>query len=177
MDVKEFDNRGETLLIGAFSEAHEGSSSAADEETHFHDELRRLRLELERLEAFQRTLESETEDPDYTPEDEAQADGSESITDTHQPRERKYVRLFFIAAVVVILLVIGSALWSYLQSYQSTDDAQVDGYLDPISSRINGTISSVYVDNNQWVKAGQLLIQLDPRDFQIAVEQAQAQLA
>ena len=67
--------------------------------------------------------------------------------------------------------------WNYLQSYEDTDDAQVDGYLDPISSRISGTVIAVYVNNNQRVQAGQLLIQLDPRDYQVAIEQAQAQLA
>jgi membrane fusion protein, multidrug efflux system len=64
-----------------------------------------------------------------------------------------------------------------LQSYENTDDAEVDGYLDPISSRINGTVSAVYVDNNQRVRAGQLLVVLDPHDYQVAVDQARAQLA
>jgi len=68
-------------------------------------------------------------------------------------------------------------LRNYLDSYQAADDAQVDGYLDPISSRINRTINAVYVDDNQSVKAGQLLIQLDPNDYQVALEQARAQLA
>ena len=53
----------------------------------------------------------------------------------------------------------------------------MDGYLDPISSRINGTINAVYVDNNQSVKAGQLLVQLDASDYQVALDQARAQLA
>jgi membrane fusion protein (multidrug efflux system) len=83
----------------------------------------------------------------------------------------------FLLLLVAILSVGGFHFWNYLESFQDTDDAQVDGYLDPLSSRINGTISAVYVDNNQSVKAGQLLVQLDPRDYQVAVEQARAQLA
>ncbi len=67
--------------------------------------------------------------------------------------------------------------WNYLQSYQSTDDAQVNGYLDPINSCINGTVTAVYVNNDQRVKKGQLLVQLDSRDYQVAVEQARAQRA
>jgi membrane fusion protein, multidrug efflux system len=86
-----------------------------------------------------------------------------------------------IAVVMLILLIaLGFAavrFWNYLQSYESTDDAQVDAHIDPISSRINGTITAVYVENNQRVKTGHLIVQLDPRDYEVAVEQARAQLA
>jgi multidrug resistance efflux pump len=51
------------------------------------------------------------------------------------------------AALVALLCVGGFKLWKYFQSYENTDDAQVDGYLDPIGSRINRTVSAVYVDN------------------------------
>jgi membrane fusion protein (multidrug efflux system) len=71
----------------------------------------------------------------------------------------------------------GFHLWHYLQSYESTDDAQVDAHISPISSRISATITGVYVEDNQRVKAGQLLVQLDPHDYAVAVEQARAQLA
>ena len=88
-------------------------------------------------------------------------------------------RLLMVAgAVALIALVFGGFdLWRYLQSYESTDDAQVDAHISAISSRINGTITGVYVENNQRVKAGQLLVQLDPHDYAVAVEQARAQLA
>jgi membrane fusion protein (multidrug efflux system) len=86
-------------------------------------------------------------------------------------------RLVAALVAAVMLFVGGVRFWNYIQSYQDTDDAEVDAYLDPVSARINGTVSAVYVDNNQSVKAGQLLIQLDPRDYAVAAEQARAQLA
>src|SRR2546423_330895 len=75
----------------------------------------------------------------------------------------------FVAAVILaIVLVI------YLRSYESTDDAQVDGHLNSISARISGTVTGVYTDNNQFVREGQLLVDLDPRDYQVALAQAKA---
>jgi membrane fusion protein (multidrug efflux system) len=67
--------------------------------------------------------------------------------------------------------------WNYLQSYESTDDAQIDGHIDPLSSRIDGTVINVHAENNDRVKAGELLVEIDPRDYEIAVVQAMARLA
>ena len=72
------------------------------------------------------------------------------------------------AAVLAIILVV------YLRSYESTDDAQVDGHLNSISARISGTVAGVYTENNQFVREGQLLVDLDPRDYQVALAQAKA---
>jgi membrane fusion protein (multidrug efflux system) len=71
----------------------------------------------------------------------------------------------------------GIRFWNYLKSYEWTDDAEIDGHLDPISTRINDTVVRVYVENTYRVKAGQPLVDLDPRDFQVAVENAEANLA
>jgi membrane fusion protein (multidrug efflux system) len=71
----------------------------------------------------------------------------------------------------------GWFLWGYLQSYESTDDAQVDGHVNAISSRISGTVTAVYVENNQSVNQGKLAVQLDPRDYQVALSQQKANLA
>jgi membrane fusion protein (multidrug efflux system) len=81
--------------------------------------------------------------------------------------------------IVLLLALIAAAvyLWFYLESYVSTDDAQVDAYLNPVTSRINGTVVDVHVENNQHVNKGQLLVDLDPRDYQVAVEQARAAYA
>jgi membrane fusion protein (multidrug efflux system) len=82
--------------------------------------------------------------------------------------------------VVLILgagVVGGLKLWRYLSSYVSTEDAQISGYISPVSSRIDGTVVAVLVHNTQSVKAGQLLVRIDPRDYQVAVEQARANLA
>ncbi|MDQ2950371.1 MAG: HlyD family secretion protein [Acidobacteriota bacterium] len=92
-----------------------------------------------------------------------------------QPRgRRKAFTIFFI-----ILLVLGAAglfFWLQAQDFETTDDAQIDAHLNPVSSRIDGTITKVYVDDNQFVNAGAPLVDLDPRDFQVALDQALAQL-
>jgi membrane fusion protein (multidrug efflux system) len=67
--------------------------------------------------------------------------------------------------------------WRYIQSYESTDDAEIDGHLDPISTRIDGTVVRVYVEDTYQVKKGQALVDLDPRDYEVAVENAAAHLA
>jgi len=83
-----------------------------------------------------------------------------------------------LGAVAAVLLSIGGiVLWNYLQSYESTDDAQIDGHLNPITPRISGTVVAVYVENNQYVSAGQSLVDLDPRDYQTALERAKGAYA
>ena len=67
--------------------------------------------------------------------------------------------------------------WRYLSSYESTDDAQVDVHLYPVSARISGYVVKVNVDDNQWVQKGTVLVEIDPKDYQVAVDQAQANLA
>ena len=80
-------------------------------------------------------------------------------------------------ALGFVLLVVGTIwLFTYLGSYVETDDAFVEGHTDPISARINGFVTGVYVENTYFVKKGQLLVQMDPRDYQVAKEQAAAQL-
>jgi membrane fusion protein, multidrug efflux system len=85
---------------------------------------------------------------------------------------RKGVILGAIAAVVAIILIV--LLVIYLDSYESTDDAQVDGHLNAISARVAGTVIGVYIDDNQTVNANQLCVDLDPSDYQNALDQAKA---
>jgi membrane fusion protein (multidrug efflux system) len=85
-------------------------------------------------------------------------------------------RLIFIGAALV-LLVAGFFLWRYLSSYESTDDAQVDVHLSPISSRISGYVIKVNVGDNQYVEKGAVLVEIDPTDYEVAVSQARANLA
>jgi membrane fusion protein (multidrug efflux system) len=76
------------------------------------------------------------------------------------------------AAVVVLLAVAG---WvTYAQRFEDTDDAQVDGDISAISPRVNGTVVAVHFVDNQPVKRGDLLVEIDPRDFQVALQVAQA---
>jgi membrane fusion protein (multidrug efflux system) len=76
-----------------------------------------------------------------------------------------------------VLLVGGFFAYEYFQTYESTDDAQVDGHLMPLSARISGYVNKVNVDDNQEVKAGAVLAEIDPKDYQVALDQAKAELA
>lgn len=91
------------------------------------------------------------------------------------PPRRSYKRLIIVASVVVVLL--GSAyLWHYFASFESTDDAQVDVHLYPVSARISGYVQAVHVEDNQYVQAGANLVEIDPKDYQVTVARAQADL-
>ena len=94
------------------------------------------------------------------------------------PRTRGRARaLLTLMLVGIVLATAGFLYWRYAQTYESTDDAQVDGHLNSISPRIAGTVTAVYFDESQFVKAGDLLAEIDPRDFQVTLSQAQAELA
>jgi membrane fusion protein (multidrug efflux system) len=96
------------------------------------------------------------------------------------PRRRKrgsWRNGLFILVGFTVIVAGGLFLWRYLTSYESTDDAQVDAHLHPVSARIRGHVIRVNVDDNQWVKKGTVLVEIDPRDYQVAVDQAKADLA
>ena len=87
---------------------------------------------------------------------------------------RKRLALSVLAAVAVVA---GTVMWFHFRNRVSTDDAQVDGHLIPISCKVYGSVAKVAVDDNQAVKAGDLLVELDARDLQAKVDQARAALA
>ena len=88
-----------------------------------------------------------------------------------QPRVR-------IGIVVVLLAIGGVAAWLWLTAgHESTDDAQIDAHLTQIAARVGGTITKVLVDDNQPVEAGAVLVELDPRDYQVTVDRMRAELA
>ncbi len=83
-------------------------------------------------------------------------------------------------ALIVFLIVAAIAaliLWRYYAVRESTDDAQVDAHIYSITARVSGTVTSVNFEENDQIKAAQLLVQLDPRDYQVALQRAQADLA
>jgi len=75
---------------------------------------------------------------------------------------------------VVVLLVVGFFVYRYVSSYEDTDDAQVDGYINSISARVSGHVTKLAVQDNQYVQPGQLLVEMDPNDYQVAYNQARA---
>ncbi len=92
-------------------------------------------------------------------------------------RKRLGRRPLIAAAALIVLIAGGLAARSYFGSYESTDDAQVDGHLHPVSARINGTIVRVNpdVENNHFVTAGTVLAVIDPADFQAERDRDQAE--
>jgi membrane fusion protein, multidrug efflux system len=82
--------------------------------------------------------------------------------------------------LLALLLLVAAGAWVAWRHYsvrESTDDAQIDGHINPISARVGGTVTAVNVDDNQFVKAGTVLVQIDPRDYQVALSRARADLA
>lgn len=86
-------------------------------------------------------------------------------------------RPFIIGSVALLLAASGVTYWAHSRRFVETDDAQVDGNISNVSPRITGTVTAVYVVENQVVKAGDPLVDVDPTDLQIAVDQARAQVA
>jgi membrane fusion protein (multidrug efflux system) len=108
--------------------------------------------------------------------DEERPAGDSRRRGSANPRRKRAIR-FIILALVVVGIIVAIPIYAYYSVRESTDDAQVDGHVIPISPRITGTIISVLVNDNQQVRAGQELVRLDPADFQVALQQARAQLA
>ncbi|GGG85459.1 secretion protein HlyD [Edaphobacter dinghuensis] len=98
--------------------------------------------------------------------------------DEESAQPEKSSRRKFIVIAVLIFLVVGAALFYWHSTFtEDTDDAQIDGNLYQVSSRVTGQVIKVYVDDNQKVQQGQLLAEIDPKDYQVALEQAEANLA
>jgi membrane fusion protein (multidrug efflux system) len=124
-------------------------------------------------------VRTEVETPEPEKDDERRAGKERRVADTRavgffrsHPRAK-----WLIAAVVILLLIGGFFIWQYYSVRESTDDAQIDGHINPISPRVTGTVVNVLHDDNEVVQAGTLLVQLDPRDYQVAVDRARADLA
>lgn len=86
------------------------------------------------------------------------------------------VKLFLIIAAVVVLIG-GIFLWRYFSSYESTDDAQIDGHVNSISARVSGHVIKLNIKDNQYVQAGTVLVEIDPTDYQTKLQQAKAAYA
>ncbi len=82
---------------------------------------------------------------------------------------------WLILGAVVVIVVVGIFVWNYFAMWESTDDAQVDGHINAISARVSGYVTKVNVDDNQAVEAGAVLVEIDPKDYQVAVERAKAE--
>jgi membrane fusion protein (multidrug efflux system) len=109
---------------------------------------------------------------DYIPAPEPIEQDAEM--ESAQPQSR---RRGIVIVVIVILALVAIGIWWRSTYSESTDDAQVNGHLIQVSSRIAGQVAKVYVNENQQVNAGDLIAELDPSDYKVAVENAEAALA
>ena len=112
----------------------------------------------------------------------------EQIVDDEKPREKSHdtelaaaprtmsPRTKAMLGSILLVAVIAAMTWYlHAQTYESTDDAQIDGHINAVSSRIDGNVEKVYVDDNQVVQAGQSLVDLDTRELTIGELQTSAQ--
>ena len=107
---------------------------------------------------------------------------TEGRTALHERSQSDASRFPHARRIIVLLLIIsiasgGTWYWSYSSIRESTDDAQIDGHLHPVSARISGTVHEVLVRDNQYVEQGTPLVKIDPSDYQVAVDRARADLA
>ena len=118
------------------------------------------------------------------PEREATAPKPEEAKKQLQPSDppkkkhpRRRLILFILLGVGAVAgIIFGYRWWQSASTHADTDDAYVTGHLHPLSARINDTVGQVLVDDNQLVRRGQLLVKLDPSDYEVQVRQAQANL-
>ncbi|MBZ5610102.1 MAG: HlyD family secretion protein [Acidobacteriia bacterium] len=87
------------------------------------------------------------------------------------------VRAIVLMLILAALAAGSYAAWEHFSAYESTDDAEIDGHINAISARINGYVSDVPVQDEQYLKAGDVLVRIDPKDYEVALANAQADLA
>jgi membrane fusion protein (multidrug efflux system) len=104
---------------------------------------------------------------------------SPAVSDLRSHLRRRNDPRFRILVVItlIVLVIAGIFLWRYFSSYESTDDAQIDGHVNSISPRISGHVVKLNVQDNQYVGVGTVLVEIDPTDYQVAVARAQADYA
>ncbi len=119
-------------------------------------------------------------------EPETEEQGRETWEAAEEQTGRQRARSYFkehprakwvLLAVLAVVIALGVTAWRYSGVRESTDDAQIDAHIDPISARVGGTVIEVNFENNQMVSAGQVMVKLDPTDYQVALQHAQAELA
>jgi membrane fusion protein (multidrug efflux system) len=124
-------------------------------------------------------MEPTTQSPPAAPPDQSESRTRplpSSERDFHTRPSRTASPGFRIAIIigVVVLLLTAFFVYRYVSSYESTDDAQVDGHINSISARIAGHVVKLNVQDNQYVEAGTVLLEIDPADYQVAYERAKA---
>ena len=135
------------------------------------EEIERLKEEVRRLRDQQQRGKDGAEGAQLEPEPPPPTAGRRGFLRSHPIKS-------VLGLIVIAILVVGAFLfWRYLATYESTDDAQIDGPVHDISTRVTGVVQAVHVSENQSVKQGELLMELDERDYQVSLQRAEADLA
>lgn len=116
---------------------------------------------------------------DVEPPDQSSAATRPSPPRRRPPQTKSKKLLRALVLLAILLVVAGGAYyaWKYFGAYESTDDAEVDGHIDAISARISGYVLEVPVEDETIVKTGDVLARIDPKDYQVAIDNAEANLA
>jgi membrane fusion protein, multidrug efflux system len=117
-----------------------------------------------------RSPQSQSPQPQAPPQPDSEAHYKRRSAFLSNPRARW--GLIFAGLVILIAIFF---LWRYLASYESTDDAQIDGHVNSVSARVSGHVVKLNVQDNQYVEKGTVLVEIDPADYQVAVAQARAE--
>ncbi len=121
---------------------------------------------------------AETTTPPEPEKTEAPKLSATTMEERHASAKRRKRRWIFVTLVVGLMMVLAIVLlYDHYSQWESTDDAQIDGYIYPVSSRVAGYVTHVMVDDNLYVKAGTVLVRLDPKDYEVALANAKATLA
>lgn len=119
--------------------------------------------------------------PDAKPEDKKdegdKGDGKDAPEKKPTPRWKKALYALIGLVVLVVLVAAAVAYWLYARQFETTDDAFIDGYMSQVSAQVAAKVRSLDVRDNQEVKQGQVILQLDPRDYQVRLDNARAQRA
>ena len=122
---------------------------------------------------------AETKEPPESPQEQSLSVETSHDAESQTGKRPLYKRPAFLIAAIIVLVVgaaIGLHYYLYARSHESTDDAFIDGHIIQISPKASGYVARVYVDDNQQVKAGDLIVELDARDYEARLQQAKAAL-
>ena len=119
---------------------------------------------------------AESEAEEISPATVEHDDDGVEVESTPGKKGKRRRLLFIGAAVVLVGAIAGTMYWLYARQFESTDDAFIEGDVTQVSPKVQAYVRKIYVDNNQFVHKGDLLVELDPADIQVRLQQAQAQL-
>ena len=115
-----------------------------------------------------------TREPEFTPS--SQAGIQTEHPDSPGKRRRQLILAILLGVGAIAAAIFGYRWWRYASTHVETDDAYLTGHIHQVNSKISDMATKVLVDDNQLVYQGQLLVQLDPNDYQVQIQQAQADL-